>query len=358
MNYSYWLSNIPEVKIRTIDRILPVAGSARDLYFMSEKQLLMLPGITEKQVASIIESRTKDYETPYMKLAEQGIWFLSREDASFPEKLKVIPDAPYSLYGKGKLPDPARKTVAIVGARRCSAYGHSIAEKIGKRLGECGAQVVSGMAQGIDGDGHRGAINGGGQTFAVLGCGVDVCYPKFHQKLYEDILRSGGILSEYAPGTPPLPALFPARNRIISGLSDIVVVVEAKTRSGSLITADDALEQGKEIYAVPGRLYDDLSAGCNSLIRQGAGIISDVEEFIKELELCDFSGGIQESLTKLLLAKEESMVYSCLSLRPKSIEELLNETGLEMAQMIAVLSGLLEKGFATETVRNYYMKKI
>ena len=136
------------------------------------------------------------------------------------------------------------------------------------------------------------------------------------------------------------------------------MVVEAKTRSGSLITADDALEQGKEIYAVPGRLYDDLSAGCNSLIHQGAGIISDVEEFIKELELCDFSGGIQESLTKLLLAKEESMVYSCLSLRPKSIEELLNETGLEMAQMIAVLSGLLEKGFAAETVKNYYMKKI
>ena len=136
------------------------------------------------------------------------------------------------------------------------------------------------------------------------------------------------------------------------------MVVEAKTRSGSLITADDALEQGKEIYAVPGRLYDDLSAGCNSLIRQGAGIISDVEEFIKELELCDFLGGIQESLTKLLLAKEESLVYSCLSLRPKSIEELLNETGLEMAQMIAILSGLLEKGFAAETVKNYYMKKI
>lgn len=358
MNYPYWLSNVPGIGIRSRNRILLTAGSAEEVYHLPEKQLLMMPGITEKQVNAILESRKRDYETPFCRLAEQGIWFLSREEAEFPEKLREIPDAPYSLYIKGKLPRPERKAVAVVGARNASAYGRTVAEKIGKRLAECGASVVSGMAQGIDGEGHWGAVKGGGETYAVLGCGVDVCYPRCQGKLYDKILDCGGIISEYPPGTPPLAQLFPARNRIISGFCDVVVVVEAKIRSGSLITADYALEQGKDIYAVPGRLYDALSAGCNSLIHQGAGIIFDVEEFLKELELCGDFGGKVENLRKLSLAKDESLVYSCLSLRPKGVEELLEETGLEMPQIAGALAGMVQKEVITETVKNYYIKKI
>lgn len=358
MNYSYWLSNIPGIGIRSRNRMLRTAGSAEELYRMPEKQLLLLPGLTEKQVKAVLESRKRDYETPFGRLAEQGIAFLSREEPEFPEKLKQIPDAPYSLYVKGALPEPAGKAVAVVGARRCSAYGSAVAQKLGKRLAECHAAVISGMAQGIDGESHWGALKGGGRTYAVLGCGVDVCYPRCQAKLYDNILNGGGIISEYPPGTKPLPQLFPARNRIISGLSDVVVVVEAKSRSGSLITADYALEQGKDIYAVPGRLYDPLSAGCNALIRQGAGMISDVEDFLTELELCMDFGGKQKNLRKLSLAKDESLVYSCLSLQPKGIEELLEETGLGLPQTAGILAGMVQKGFITETVKNYYIKRI
>ena len=358
MNYSYWLSNIPGIGIRSRNRMLRTAGSAEELYRMPEKQLLLLPGITEKQVKAVLESRKRDYETPFCRLAEQGIAFLSREEPEFPEKLKQIPDAPYSHYVKGALPEPAGKAVAVVGARRCSAYGSTVAQKLGKRLAECHAAVISGMAQGIDGESHWGALKGGGRTYAVLGCGVDVCYPGCQGKLYDNILNGGGIISEYPPGTKPLPQLFPARNRIISGLSDVVVVVEAKSRSGSLITADYALEQGKDIYAVPGRLYDPLSAGCNALIRQGAGMISDVEDFLTELELCMDFGGKQKNLRKLSLAKDESLVYSCLSLQPKGIEELLEETGLGLPQTAGILAGMVQKGFITETVKNYYIKRI
>ena len=161
-----------------------------------------------------------------------------------------------------------------MGARSCTPYGEKYALEYGKKLAECGIQVISGLARGVDGIGQRGALLGGGKTFAVLGSGVDVCYPKNHMGLYLDILeQEGGILSELPPGTPPLPQHFPRRNRIISALSDIVLVMEARERSGSLITADLALEQGKDVYALPGPVNSSLSQGCNRLIFQGAGIL-------------------------------------------------------------------------------------
>ena len=277
---------------------------------------------------------------------------------SYPEQLRNIVDAPYSLYVKGKLPDFSKKRVAIVGARMCSDYGKTMAERIAEKLACCGAEVISGMARGIDAYGHIGALKAGGDTFAVLGCGVNVCYPRTNQKLYESILAQGGIISEYPPDTEPIAQLFPARNRIISAFSDVVVVVEAKERSGSLITADFALEQGKDIYAVPGRSTDALSQGCNNLIRQGAGILNSVEDFAKDLELCMKVDAVQESFNKLLLEKDESLVYACLSLRPKSMEDLLKKTGFPMPQLADILQRLIQKDFITESFKNYYIRKI
>lgn len=227
MNYSYWLSNIPGIGIRSRNRLIAAAGTAQEVYGMTEKQILAVGGITRKQAGRIAESRNWDYETPFEKMMERGILFVSREDAAFPEKLRNIPDAPYSLYYKGSLPGK-KKTAAIVGARMCSPYGHTVAHKIGRIFAESGTAVVSGMADGIDADGHWGALAGGGETYAVLGCGVDVCYPAANRELAQQIACHGGILSEYPPGTRPAAPLFPARNRIISGLSDLIVVVEAK----------------------------------------------------------------------------------------------------------------------------------
>ena len=359
MKYQYWLSNIPGVGCKTIHRLLGQAGSAEEIYFLKKEQLEKLAGLSDRQVLAITERKMDwDLEEKYAKLGENGTTFLSYEMDSYPEQLRNIVDAPYSLYVKGKLPDFSKKRVAIVGARMCSDYGKTMAERIAEKLACCGAEVISGMARGIDAYGHIGALKAGGDTFAVLGCGVNVCYPRTNQKLYESILAKGGIISEYPPDTEPIAQLFPARNRIISALSDVVVVVEAKERSGSLITADFALEQGKDIYAVPGRSTDALSQGCNNLIRQGAGILNSVEDFAKDLELCMKVDAVQENFNKLLLEKDESLVYACLSLRPKSMEELLKKTGFEMPQMADVLQRLIQKDFITESFKNYYIRKI
>lgn len=221
-----------------------------------------------------------------------------------------------------------------------------------------GVGVVSGMARGIDAAGHQGALDVGGISCAVLGCGVDVCYPKSSRALYEEILERGSVVSEYPPGTQPIPGYFPQRNRIISGLVRAVVVVEAKQRSGSLITADFALEQGRDVYAIPGRITDALSAGCNSLIRQGAGAVSDLESFIQELAPDPGAGGETCTFEKLLLEKEERLVYSCVDLRPKSMEELLEETDLSVPELAQILGILLKKGFVTEAFKNCYIRRI
>lgn len=206
-----------------------------------------------------------------------------REDGAYPARLKEIPGPPGELYVMGSLPGEDRAAVAVIGARDCSEYGRQVAARLGRMLGKNGIQVVSGMARGIDGIAQEAAVEVGGSSFAVLGSGVDICYPTQNRRLYEKLKTAGGILSEYPPGTPVKAWHFPPRNRIVSGLADAVIVVEAREKSGTLITVDMALEQGREVYAVPGRLTDGLSAGCNRLLKLGAGILVDPEEFLEEL---------------------------------------------------------------------------
>lgn len=213
----------------------------------------------------------------------QEIRKITRGMAEYPARLREIPDPPACLYVKGRLPENDRPSVAVIGARDCSAYGRSVAMQLGAGLGAAGVQVVSGMARGIDGISQEAALDAGGTSFGVLGCGADICYPAQNRGLYEKLCAEGGVLSEYEPGTPPRAWHFPPRNRIVSGLADAVVVVEARAGSGTLITVDMALEQGREVYAVPGRVTDGLSVGCNRLIRLGAGLLPDMEEFLEEL---------------------------------------------------------------------------
>ena len=252
---------------------------------------------------------------------------------AYPDKLTHIAQPPYAIFCKGAMPD-ARKSVGIVGARMCSEYGRSIATKLGKLLADKDVQVISGMALGIDSASHAGALQGKGSTFAVLGCGCDVCYPKNARNLYENIQSSGGgILSEYPPGTKPMPYRFPERNRIISALSDCLVVVEAKKKSGSLITVNFALEQGKTVYALPGRLGDTLSEGCNNLIFEGAGIANSVDIILDELQISEKLKTDLEAKSNFRLASREEMVYSCLDLRPKYLEEIFLQVELNPGEI-------------------------
>ncbi len=231
---------------------------------------------------------------------------------------------------KGKLPGKDTEKAAIIGARNCTAYGEKYAVEYGRKLAQAGVDVISGLARGIDGMGHSGALMEKGKTFAVLGCGVDICYPREHIGLYMDIMeQGGGILSEFPPGTPPLAVNFPLRNRIISGLSDVILVMEARERSGSLITADMALEQGKEVYALPGPVDSPLSTGCNRLIQQGAGVLLSPEKLLDEWGIIRIicAERRRKNLRKIkkCLKVKMNLVYSCVGLYPKNVEHLVQE---------------------------------
>ena len=287
---------------------------------------------------------------------KEEIWKCTKFEEMYPQRLLVYENMPQIIYVKGKLPLEKRKTVAIVGARICSHYGAYQAYRFAKELTQQGVQIISGLAKGIDANAHKGALDAGGNTFAVLGCGVDICYPKQNQKLYEQIIKSGGVLSEFDNQTPPFAGNFPRRNRIISGLADLVLVVEAKKKSGSLITANYALEQGKTVFAVPGRVDDVLSEGCNLLIADGAGVANSVESILSELQILPKKKGDFRHKSKIWLASHEEMGYSCLDLQPKNIEEIFQEVSLKPGEIMEILLKLELEGLIMEPVKNYYTR--
>ena len=262
--------------------------AARLLYTAPEKELRFLwgeagaktPGSREEWQA-LLNARRQEPERIEEELARAGIGFVSALEEGFPEKLREIPDPPFGIYYKGSMPLENEPAAAIIGARLASGYGREQARRFGRRIGARGISVISGMARGIDGIAQKAALDAGGRSYAVLGCGVDICYPEENRELYERLQQQGGVLSEYPPGMQPIAKLFPPRNRIISGLSDLVLVIEARKRSGTLITVDMALEQGREVYALPGRVSDALSDGCNRLIRQGAGPATCPEDILE-----------------------------------------------------------------------------
>lgn len=252
MKYEYWFANIKELGNQKKCKIRACVNSARELYYIEETESKKL-GIDEKDYQNIQKSIKKwELEKEYKQLKDHHVQFVTMQDAKYPKRLKEISAPPYVLYVKGMLPREDRLSVAIVGARECSPYGETMAREFAEQLSDAGVQIISGMARGIDGAAQRGAVCAGGSSFGVLACGVDICYPREHIELYTDLQNQGGIVSEQPLGMRPFPQFFPARNRIISGLADVVIVIEAKEKSGSLITADMALEQGKEVYALPG----------------------------------------------------------------------------------------------------------
>lgn len=359
MKYAHWLNNIPGIGSAKIRYLLSVFPSARELYFAPEKLLAACPELKEEDRARIVKSRREwEPEKEWLRLQEQGIGFTCTECADFPQKLRVLADPPYGLYYKGRLPQETERAAAIVGARTRSAYGRSVAGELARTLSAAGVSVISGLAYGIDADAHQGALEGGGLTYAVLGNGVNVCYPEKNRWLYEEIVRRGGILSEYPPDEPPRPYRFPARNRLISALSDCVLVIEAREKSGALITADHAMEQGKDVYALPGRITDPLSSGCNRLIRQGAGILTGTEDFLKEWELMGQSGLPPVSFRKKSLEKEELLVYSVLDFCPMGVGTLMERTSLTLVELMDLLARLQQKGYIRETAANYFERAI
>ncbi len=280
--YALFLCSIPGIGVRTRERLLKHFGDAKGIYEGSADELGRV--LSDERLKKLLEARRVwKPDEKYDELIRKGINFVTIEEENYPERLRNIADAPYGVFYIGRLPKEDRLSVAVIGARDCSEYGRYVAAELGRRLGSAGIQVISGMARGIDGISQIAALNAGGSSYAVLGSGADVCYPAQNSHIYDRLMEGGGIISTYPPGTAAMPGNFPPRNRIVSGLSEAIVVIEARIKSGTLITVDMALEQGRDVYAVPGRVTDRLSDGCNSLIRQGAEVFISPEKFIDEI---------------------------------------------------------------------------
>lgn len=360
MMYEFWLAGIQGVAVHKKIRLREYMKSAEAIYYIEETKLRQFEFLNENDRNKIMQAQKNScFCTDYEKMHEKGIRFVPYFSEEYPGSLKEITDYPYALYVKGSLPGNAARKAAIIGARRCTPYGEKYAIDFARTLAEYGVEIISGMARGIDGMGHRGALLAGGRTFAVLGSGTDICYPREHIGLYVDILeQGGGILSEQPPGTAPLAHNFPARNRIISGLSDAVLVMEAGQKSGSLITVDLALEQGRDVYALPGPVNSALSDGCNCLIRQGAGILLSPETFLEEWGI--EKRGMTEARKKKvknekMLESAEKLVYSCLGLYPKDLDQLVSETRLNIKEVLEKLVSLELQGYVREISKNHYI---
>lgn len=356
MIYEYWLAAVSGVPSGRKRQLRELAGNAEAAYYMEEKELRASGLLKEREIQAFLLAKKNPFREEYERMRKQEIHFVPYFAGEYPKRLCCIQNPPYAIYVKGALPEEGQVSAAIVGARKCTPYGEQMSLAYGEAFARAGVQVISGMARGIDGAGQRGALNGGGKSFGILGCGADICYPREHFGLYMDLQQSGGIISEQLPGTKPFPGFFPARNRIISALSDVVLVMEAREKSGSLITADMALEQGKDVYALPGPATSPLSQGCHHLIREGAGILVSPEVLLEEMSLCSEKVGQIINKNEKMLETTENLVYSCLDFTPRGVNGLSERTGLPARKVLELLISLELKGMVKEISKNYYIR--
>lgn len=353
-----WLCSIPGIGIHKLMALQKSLGEPEAVFRVPEKRLAQIDGITIGDAHKIVKSR-QTYESGLLrqKLKHENMLCYTYFSEQYPERCRHIYHPPKWIFCRGRLPGPG-VNLAVVGARNCSCYGRETARHFASCLAEAGIAVISGMARGIDGWAHQGALEGGGETYAVLGNSAEICYPREHERLYRSILKQGGVLSEYPPGTRPAPGLFPMRNRIISALSDGILVVEARAKSGSLITADEALNQGKDVFVIPGRIDDALSEGCNHLIKQGAFLVTSPEEILEFYGLEKIKKTEKFTKINISLERNEKMVYASLSLEPKHLNEMAEELQMESAEVMKCVLSLRKNRLIKEIGNHYYIKNV
>lgn len=331
-------------------------GSPGDAWQATERQLVEIGGFTSGCARELVlRRRGISLEAGMALLEKKGINFLYHGGPGYPEILKNIFDPPPGLFVRGEIIEGDSQAVAMVGSRKATRYGMTVATKLAGELARAGVTVVSGMARGIDTAAHRGALAAGGRTVAVLGCGVDVVYPKENRELMEEIALSGAVISEFPPGTQPQSWHFPVRNRIISGLSAGVVIVEAAERSGALITADFALDQGRDVMAVPGNITSELSRGPNRLIRQGAKPVESAGDILEEMGLGRLFRTEEQERPRINLSPEEEAVSSLLDFEPVTLDSLVDQSGLPAQKVLVALTFLEMKGIARQLPGKLYI---
>jgi DNA processing protein len=357
LKYWIWFSSLVKISPRRRLKLLEYFGDPAFLWECPEVELKKLPICTPLVIEAILDKQCRsDVPGIIEAIKKCNGTIITIRDGIYPEALRNIPGAPAVLYCRGKLVKD-EICIAVVGSRRATSYGLDMAKRLSRDLAGRGVTIISGMARGIDSKAHTGALEAGGRTVAVLGCGVDVIYPYENSGLMDRICQSGAVLSEYIPGTPPISFNFPARNRIISGLSQGVTIIEASDRSGSLITAEFALEQGREVFAVPGNINSMNSSGTNRLIRDGAKLVTNAGDILEELKMNNTANDNvywKKQLLQNAMGEEELTISQRLLDGPAHIDVISRDCGISVQLAGSVLVMLELSGFVEQLPGKFY----
>ncbi len=349
------LSLVPGVGPKTFFRLVRHFKTPAAVLRASDSDLRQIPEVHAAVIRAIKAGCKRELEQTLKLIRKHNVTVITIDDPAYPSRLADIPEPPPLLYVKGVLVHSDANAISVVGTRRATHYGKRIAEKLAGDLARMGVTVVSGLAYGIDAAAHKGALNAGGRTIAVFGCGVDVVYPRPHSKLYEQIVRSGAVVSEFPMGAQPDPRFFPMRNRIVSGLSLGTLVVESPRKSGALITTKHALDQGREVFAVPGNIDSPYNEGCHKLIKDGAKLVENVYDIVDEVRFNLVGiGPDRESEPEtsgrpdVPMSEDEKKVFNLLSMVPTHIDDIGHACNLSASQTAGALMTLEIKGLAQQ----------
>lgn len=357
----YWLAlrNVKGVGDKIFRKLVSAFDTPRGVFEADKSEILKINGIKANLADEIRNFEDWDrLEKIYLRIKRLGYRLIKFTDAVYPDNLSRIYDPPAFFYSVGEIKPGDKKSIAIVGSRRPDGYGMVVTERLAAGLVKNGFTIISGLAKGIDTIAHRSALNNRGRTISVLGSGLDHIYPYENRNLFDEIKLNGAVISEFEPGTKPDSVNFPKRNRVISGLALGVLVIQATEKSGSLITADFALEQNREIFAVPGPVGSHLSAGTNRLIQRGAKLVGSVDDILEEL------GGITDVYTSEVsnykespgehLSKDEIKVFDKISDKPVHIDNIINHLNLDTSKVLAILLDLEVKDLIYQLPGKYY----
>jgi DNA processing protein len=343
----YWLtfSLISGIGIRRVQHLLQNFDSLKNAWQAAERELASVFGEKSARAKFVAARQMLDLEAELRKFERCNAWFIAYSDPEYPDSLKQLPDAPLVLYGRGEFRQTDLHALAVVGTRKPTKYGLDAAFDLSSQLASAGLTIISGLAPGIDAAAHQGALRVQGRTIAICGCGVDIVYPREHEGLATQIIESGALMSEVPLGMPPDARNFPRRNRIISGLSQGVLVVEAPESSGALITANLAAEQGRDVFAVPASIYNTTGRGTNRLIQDGAKLVTSADDILTEFNLTVQLTQARQEVRKVVPANEtEAEILKLLDVEPLHIDEVVRLSGLSTAVVGSTLTILELKG--------------
>ncbi|HGE71127.1 TPA: DNA-protecting protein DprA [Candidatus Poribacteria bacterium] len=358
------LNMIPGVGSSTFRRLIKFFGSPSLVLSASLKELAMVRGVTPALCQSIVDNRDNIKIDEELRLIEKyGCKIITIEDQAYPQNLKAIYDPPPLLYVKGELTNSDSNSIAIVGTRNATTYGKTVAENFSSQLASRGITIVSGLAHGVDTYAHKGALSVGGRTIAVVGNGLDIVYPAENAKLFDEIANSGAVISELPMGTKPIRTMFPQRNRLISGISLGTIVIEAPRKSGALITADLALDQGRDVFAIPGQIFSEKSKGTNWLIKQGAKLVDSVDDILEELPSSSFQQPVEDNIKtedmmiEYQLSQDENAVWNVIGSSPIHIDDISKRSNLPVFKVCSVLVMLELKGLVQQLSGKMFIRK-